>query len=80
MSDSPDLSTLTLDELTAELSRRFDGLLVLTEMDRTGADTEYATHYSGGASRVIGMAQRFLWRVQDRERWPDNQPERDEPL
>ena len=75
---TPDLSALTFDELADELQRRCDGLLILAEMDRTDSETQYVIRYAGGASRVVGMAQRFLWRIQDRERF-DEPPERDEP-
>ena len=64
---TPDLSTVTLDEIVAELERRYDGLLILAETDRTGRQTAYATRYDGGASRAMGMSLRFLLRMCWRE-------------
>jgi len=72
MSDSPDLSTVTLDEIVAELERRYDGLLILAETDRTADAMHTSMHYRGGSSRVIGMAERFKWRMVGQElRLPD---------
>ena len=75
MSDSPDLSTVTLDEIVAELERRYDGLLILAETDRTADKTRCFTHLRGGASRAVGMAERFKWWMMQQEVGLSNESE-----
>jgi hypothetical protein len=56
MSDSPDLSALTFDEIVEELKRRCDGLIVVAEIDRTDDEQEVKYAYRGGRSRCLGMS------------------------
>jgi hypothetical protein len=55
---APDLSTVTTDELVAELKRRHDCCLFIGEIDRTVDDVTWCRYTHGSYSRIIGMMER----------------------
>ncbi len=58
-----DLELSTLDEIRAELHKRFDKYLLVTEKDRNETEVETACNWKGSVLTGIGMAEYAKMRI-----------------
>jgi len=53
----PDLSLVSLDDILAELYKRYDACVVITHRLLTQQEEDVACHYHGGKATAIGLCE-----------------------
>lgn len=58
-----DLELISNDDLIAELTKRFDAIVFLTELDKSESRQSWWRYYKGNFSRTLGMIERAKARL-----------------
>lgn len=76
MTDSPDLSLVSTDDLIDEIFRRNDAVIVARTAQRTNEKSRYCFSYSGSVMAAIGLCEQTKFELLQLNRpLVNNEPE-----